>query len=93
MLIKRPSDIKSREITDKDLYLNRRQFIFRFISMTAVAAAGGFAADGLLATVVRAGQKLTAAQRGNFADQEKETSLYNATHYNNYKDQLCRGDA
>lgn len=80
MLIKRPSDIKAREITDKDLYLNRRQFIFTI----AVAAAGGVAADGLLATVVRAGQKLTATQRGNFADQEKQTSFHDATHYNNF---------
>lgn len=27
MLIKKPSDIKSSEITSKDLYMNRRQFI------------------------------------------------------------------
>ena len=27
MLIKRPADIRSSEITDKKLYVNRRQFI------------------------------------------------------------------
>src|SRR6202045_4625644 len=38
MLIKRPSDIRSSEITDKKLYLNRREFL-----QTAGAAAAGAA--------------------------------------------------
>ena len=37
MLIKRPADIRSSEITDKKLYLNRRQFI-RTAGMVAGAA-------------------------------------------------------
>jgi sulfoxide reductase catalytic subunit YedY len=40
MLIKRPSDIPSSEITDRKLYLNRRQFI-QAAAGTAVAAATG----------------------------------------------------
>ena len=40
MLIKPASDIRSSEITDKKLYLNRREFI-RATTGTAVAAAAG----------------------------------------------------
>ena len=39
MLIKRPADIKSSEITDKKLYVNRRQFI-RAAGLVAGAATG-----------------------------------------------------
>ena len=39
MLIKRASDIRSSEITDKKLYLNRREFI-RAAGVAAGAAAG-----------------------------------------------------
>ena len=40
MLIKPPSDIRSSEITDKKLYLNRREFIRAAAGTAAVAAAG-----------------------------------------------------
>jgi hypothetical protein len=40
MLIKRPADIRSSEITDKKLYLNRRDFV-RTTAGTVVAAATG----------------------------------------------------
>jgi sulfoxide reductase catalytic subunit YedY len=43
MLIRRPTDIRESEVTDRDLYLNRRQFIRR-----AAAAGAGL---GLAATV------------------------------------------
>jgi len=43
MLIKRPADIRSSEITDKKLYLNRRQFI-----QTAGAIAGAATGVGVL---------------------------------------------
>ena len=39
MLIKRPADIRSSEITDEKLYLNRREFI-RAAGIAAGAAAG-----------------------------------------------------
>ena len=40
MLIKRQADIPSSEITDKKLYLNRREFI-RATTGTAAAVASG----------------------------------------------------
>src|SRR5437762_5551581 len=50
MLIKRPSDIRNSEITDRKLYLNRREFL---------QAAAGTAAAG--AGVLAAGETLFAA--------------------------------
>ena len=55
MLIKKPDDIKSSEITDKQLYLNRRKFILA-ASALGVTAAGGepvppLAAQGLMHAV------------------------------------------
>ena len=44
MLIKRASDIKSSEITPKDLYMNRRQFI---IAASATALSTGAVLSGL----------------------------------------------
>jgi len=43
MLIKRPPDIKNSEITDKELYMNRRQFI-----TSAALAIAGFMSPSLL---------------------------------------------
>ena len=40
MLIKKPADIKSSEITPKELYLNRRQFM---LSASASAVTAGAA--------------------------------------------------
>jgi hypothetical protein len=43
MLIKKPSDIKSSEITNKELYLNRRQFI---LAATTTALSAGAVLSG-----------------------------------------------
>ena len=44
MLIKTASDIKSSEITPKDLYMNRREFI---VAASAAALSAGAALSGL----------------------------------------------
>jgi hypothetical protein len=44
MLIKRPSGIKSSEITDRALYLRRRDFLRTTIGTAALAAAAMVAA-------------------------------------------------
>jgi sulfoxide reductase catalytic subunit YedY len=93
MLIKKPDDIKSSEITDQKTYLNRRTF------MRVAALAGTTAATGLLyrqlnpppvvveprakiADVVAAPSTDTAAS--GFTVNEKLTSLENITNYNNF---------
>ena len=69
MLIRKPADIEPSEITPKDVYLNRRQFM--------VTSAGGLlvAADAMAALTAKPGTPLK---------DEKTNSLKEATTYNNY---------
>ena len=50
MLIKQASDIRSSEITDKKVYLNRREFI-RAAAITGATAAAGLAGAAALTPV------------------------------------------
>jgi len=82
MLIKKPEDIKSSEITPKELFLNRRQFI-------AASALGSAAFAGLnLLDPPRAQalEKLPNVKKGPvaFNTSEKLTSLKDITTYNNF---------
>lgn len=81
MLIKREPDIKSSEITDKGLYMNRRQFV---VSTFALAGFGLKVPEFLFSDEERAPQKLTATIRGKYTVDEKTTSYKNATNYNNF---------
>ena len=93
MLIKKPSDIKSREITDQTTYLNRRFF------MRGAILAGSVTATGLLyrklnspPAVVEERPKIAGlvkpptdeAIRGGFKVNEPLTSLEDITNYNNF---------
>jgi methionine sulfoxide reductase catalytic subunit len=78
MLIKKPSDIKSSEITDKKLYLNRRQFM---------AAAGGIAAEIALPGFIspsHGGEKLAGMQKSTLSTAEPVNSFKDISTYNNY---------
>src|SRR5919202_1645851 len=85
MLIKRAADIKSSEITDKKLYLNRREFI-RATSATAVAAAAGLAGAEALVEAKGAahGRKLENIKKSSFSTTEKLNAWEDITSYNNY---------
>ena len=85
MLIKKPADIPSSEITPKSLYLNRRKF------MTGVAVAGAAAAAGLgireldsPSTIVQANAKIDGVQKSQFSTTEKITPYKDVSTYNNY---------
>jgi len=81
LLIGRPSDIRPSEITSKDNYINRRQFI------KAGAAAGGIAlAPSALAAVVPRNEfaKLPDISSSKFSTDEAPTSFDDVTTYNNY---------
>lgn len=93
MLIKKPSDIQSSEITDRSVYLNRRLF------MRGAILAGSAAATGLLyrklnpsAPVVESRPKIEGvvtaptddAIRNAFKTNEPLTSLEDITNYNNF---------
>jgi methionine sulfoxide reductase catalytic subunit len=85
MLIKPRSDIKSSEITDKKLYLNRREFI-RTTTGTAVAAAAGMIGAEALVEAKGAphGRKLPNIKKGAPSPDEKLNSWEDITSYNNY---------
>jgi sulfoxide reductase catalytic subunit YedY len=89
MLIKRPRDMRSSEITDKRLYLNRREFI-RAGTGTAAIAAAGLGAFGTACSVLSAatpaphGRKLDNVQKSPLSTTEKLNSWNDITTYNNY---------
>src|SRR5258708_18745819 len=84
MLIKKPSDIASSEITPRGLYLNRRNFIAGAGAVAAAALASRQLGRVLSpADSVLAGTKLDYT-KSSFSTSEKETPLKDITHYNNY---------
>jgi sulfoxide reductase catalytic subunit YedY len=85
MLVKKPADVLSSEITPKSLYLNRR----RFMAEAALAGAATLAGSvlGELASpsaVAHAGAKIDGLQKSNFSTDEKITPYKDVTNYNNY---------
>jgi sulfoxide reductase catalytic subunit YedY len=88
MLIKKTNDIKASEITPKELYLNRRQFI-RTAGKAAIAAAGSAAAIEVFVgdpNSARAGEKLANVIKGPpaYSTGEKANSFKDITTYNNF---------
>jgi len=90
MLIKRPSAIRSSEITDKKLYLNRREFLQ---TATGAAAAGAAVLAGAGVVLEAAGQpaphgrKLENVRKSPLsvsASDEKVNTWEQITTYNNY---------
>jgi len=85
MLIKEPNDIKSSEITPRDLYMNRRQFI-RAASATAISAGAMLSGLDVPFNVGEAGaaQKLSNVKKSTYSTSEKLNSLKDITTYNNF---------
>jgi sulfoxide reductase catalytic subunit YedY len=82
MLIKKPSDIKSSEITSREMFLNRRQFILA-ASLAAGAAASG--AESLFSTKQAvAAEKLANVRKSSYSTSEKVNSFKDITNYNNF---------
>ena len=83
MLIKKPSDIRSSEITSKADYLSRR----KFISNTAkTGIAGTLLNTSLLlpSMSAHAGEKLTNFKTSSFSTDEEKTTYDAVTSYNNF---------
>ncbi len=81
MLIKRPADIQPSEITSKDNYLNRRDFI-RVGSIAGAAALAGPALGAVVPDARRA--KLDGVRKSEFSTSEAPNSYEDITTYNNY---------
>src|SRR6476660_2794730 len=83
MLIKKPADIKSSEITPKELYLSRREFIVSTAAVTAGAAIWGL--DTMRpAARAYAGEKLPNVKKSSYSTDEKQNSFKDITTYNNF---------
>jgi sulfoxide reductase catalytic subunit YedY len=86
MLIKRPADIPSSEITDRKVYVNRREFLRAATGTVAVAAAGAVGGEAILHAQPAAphGAKLANVKASSFSTPEKPNSWEHITTYNNY---------
>jgi len=85
MLIKKPGHIPSSEITSRSVYLNRRKFLAGAAAAGAVALAGRAAGDLFAPGISYAdAAKLNVTVKSPFSTTEKETSLEDITHYNNF---------
>jgi methionine sulfoxide reductase catalytic subunit len=85
MLIKKTEDIRSSEITPRNLYLNRR----KFLSGAAVAGAAVATGFGLREVVspslkASAGTKIDGIQKSPLSTTEAITPSRDVTNYNNY---------
>ncbi len=85
MLIKKPADIPSSEVTPKNLYLNRRNFL----ASTAMAGAAAVSGVGLRelawpSAVVEANAKIDGIRKSSFSTTEKITPFKDVSNYNNY---------
>src|SRR5260370_32916419 len=86
MLIKKPNDIPSSEVTPKSAYVSRRTFI------TGAIATGAALAGGLYLRNTGSGEgsgeangaKLTDVIKSPCSTTEKPTSCKDITNYNNY---------
>jgi sulfoxide reductase catalytic subunit YedY len=86
MLIKKADDIRSSEITRRDLYLNRRKFLagIGFAGAAATAAGLGLQRLSLGAENASADNKISGLQKSPLSTSEKITPMTDVTHYNNY---------
>jgi len=81
MLIKKPADIRPSEITSKENYLNRRDFI-RAGSIAGASVLAGPALAAIVPDGDRA--KLSDVSKSNFSTDETPNSYEDITTYNNY---------
>jgi len=85
MLIRKPNEIKSSEITSKTLYLNRRQFILAASATAITAGAALSGVDALFSPApVFAGEKLSNVGKSSYSTTEKQKSYKDITNYNNF---------
>jgi sulfoxide reductase catalytic subunit YedY len=98
MLIKKPADIRESEVTPRDLYLRRREFL-KVAGNTALAVTAAGAIGGVLTNTEDAAaqnpnaEKLENVKKSAFSTDEKVNSYKDITTYNNfYEFGLDKGD-
>jgi sulfoxide reductase catalytic subunit YedY len=85
MLLQRKPQLTHADVTPKDVYFNRR----KFLQAMGVAGTAAFAGGALLDLVspsraVYAGAKFSNLAKSPFSTTEKQNSLEDVTHYNNF---------
>jgi methionine sulfoxide reductase catalytic subunit len=83
MLIKRAPDLRESDVTPKELYLRRREFL-QAAGSAAAAAGALFAGVDLQAAQNPAAQKLSDVRKSPLSTDEKLNSYKDVTTYNNY---------
>jgi len=85
MLIKKAEDIRSSEITPREIYMNRRKFLVG-TALTGAAAAAGLGLRELISpfTTALAGNKIDGIKKSPLSTSETVTPYKDVTHYNNY---------
>ncbi len=92
MLIKQAPDLRESEVTPRELYLRRREFIGA-AGATAAALATGVLGPELAAGQNPRAQKLASLKKSTFDTDEKMNSYRDVTTYNNfYEFGLDKGD-
>ncbi|EGV30870.1 Sulfoxide reductase catalytic subunit yedY [Thiorhodococcus drewsii AZ1] len=85
MLIKRPSDIASSEITPPEIYRRRREFIKAAAAGIGLAGAGPLLlGGGSVLAETSGGTAIPNVRPSPFSTDEQRTSLDDVTHYNNF---------
>jgi len=84
MLIKKPADISSSEITPKHVIVNRRKFLAGISAAGVALVAGRELLEMASPQAVLAGSKLDVAVKSPFSTSEKVTPEKDVTTYNNF---------
>ena len=86
MLVRKPTDVRSSEITDKKVYLRRREFI-QAAAMTTIGAAAGTlgvtAGRGAVVLAAREDCRARSSDSG-WGKGEKPNAYQDITTYNNF---------
>jgi methionine sulfoxide reductase catalytic subunit len=85
MLLQRKPELTYADVTPKEIYFNRR----KFLKAMGIAGATAFAGENLLNLVspsrnVYAGAKFTNLAKSPFSTTEKQNTLEEVSHYNNF---------
>ncbi|WP_455211161.1 protein-methionine-sulfoxide reductase catalytic subunit MsrP [Kaarinaea lacus] len=83
MLIKRPDDIKPSEITDENIYLQRRRFL-KTSTHTSLAALAGIHLAGLWSNEAVAALTISNIKASALSTDEKKTNFKDVVSYNNF---------
>jgi len=84
MLIKKPADIASSEITPKPIYMNRRAFMAGAVAAGVAAIGAAHFAGGSSAIETVEAATLNVSRKSQFSTTEKPTPKNDIENYNNY---------